>query len=287
MNNVPNKDTFIATCLNNETQPPLSPKVIDSSLENDKNVMPQVISASSAPSQPNRTAKKFLYQSPNIKFDEKLYVKACIASLVYWEYPRRSISYLGVSLGVLILTQYYSLLQIFAGFLTLAIGANWIYVNTHKQTQMIISGKSAEDIKHPHTERLQSKDTLISRDRVIYSAHLTVDVFEVIAQQLAKLILIEDNTQSAVSVTISYFLWTLAKYISTKYLVGIFLIGAFTLPRLYLQHQETINSHVAILCEKGCILARQYGGVASNKVQQLYNQVWTSLKKQPKMQKAK
>jgi hypothetical protein len=79
-----------------------------------------------------------------------LYIRARIASLIYWEHPRRSASYLGISLGVLVLTQYYSLLQILAAFFTLATGANWVYVNTHKQTQRIISGKSAEDIKNPH-----------------------------------------------------------------------------------------------------------------------------------------
>ncbi|KAI8092717.1 Reticulon-domain-containing protein [Halteromyces radiatus] len=240
------------------------------------------------PTQTNGLAKNTLYQSPNIKFedDPAAYIKARISSLIYWEHPRRSATYLGVSLSVLILTQYYSLLQILACFFTLATGANWIYVNTHKQTQRIIAGKSGEDIKNPHSERLRTKGAMISRDRVTYAAQLSVDVFEVIAQQVTRLILIEDNTQSAVAIAASFSIWTLAKHISTKYLVGFFLVSAFTFPRLYLQHQEVIDAHVAQHSEKARILARQYGGVASTKAQELYDQAWAAIKKQPKSQKA-
>ncbi|ORZ12301.1 Reticulon-domain-containing protein [Absidia repens] len=268
-----------------QVQPPSEP--IAASQKIADTPVPQVASTLGA-NTANGLAKGTLYQSPNIKFDDDpaSYIKARIASLIYWEYPRRSASYLGVSLSVLVLTQYYSVLQIIAAFFTLATGANWVYVNTHKQTQRIIAGKSAEDIKNPHNDRLQTKGALIPRDRVTHAAQLTVDVFEVIARQVTKLILIEDNTQSAVAVGVSYLLWTLAKYISTKYLVGFFLVSAFSFPRLYLQHQEVIDAHVAQHSENARVLAKQYGGVASVKAQQLYDQAWASLKKQPKVQKA-
>lgn len=134
--------------------------------------------------------------------------------------------------------------------------------------------------------RLEAKGALIPRDRVTHAAQLTVDVFEVIARQVTKLILIEDNSQSAIAIFISYLVWTLAKYISTKYLVGFFLVSAFSFPRLYLQHQQLIDSHVAQHSEKARVLAKQYGGVASAKAQQLYDQAWATLKKQQKVQKA-
>ncbi|CAO3589348.1 unnamed protein product [Absidia cylindrospora] len=261
-----------------QVQPPSEP--ITASQKIAETPVPQVAPTLGA-NTANGLPKGNLYQSPTSNL-----TMARIASLIYWEYPRRSASYLGVSLSVLVLTQYYSVLQIVAAFFTLATGANWVYVNTHKQTQRIIAGKSAEDIKNPHNDRLQTKGALIPRDRVTHAAQLTVDVFEVIARQVTKLILIEDNTQSAVAVGVSYLLWTLAKYISTKYLVGFFLVSAFSFPRLYLQHQEVIDAHVAQHSEKARVLAKQYGGVASVKAQQLYDQAWASLKKQPKVQKA-
>ncbi|KAI8060488.1 Reticulon-domain-containing protein [Gongronella butleri] len=218
--------------------------------------------------------------------DPAAYIKARVESLIYWENPRRSIIFLTVSLGILILTQYYSVLQLLAAFFTLATGANWVYVNTHKQTQRLIAGKQPEDITNPHSQRLGAKGALIPRERVTRAAQLTVDVFEVIARQVTRLILIEDNTRSAIALGVSYFVWTLAKYISTKYLVAFFVISAFSLPRLYLQHQAVIDAHVAHHGEQARVLAKQYGGVASEKAQQLYDQAWAAIKKQPKVQKS-
>ncbi|KAI8328505.1 Reticulon-domain-containing protein [Chlamydoabsidia padenii] len=295
--NNPIKDTFIATdvdqtelgksAFNTQVESPSEP--LPAPYKNEPNVTKDTTTTNgAAPKQNGLGGNNPLYQSPDVNFDDdpELYMRARIASLIYWEYPRRSASYLGMSLGVLILTQYYSLLQILAAFFTLATGANWVYVNTHKQTQRIVSGKAPEDVKNPHNDRLETKGVLISRDRVTYAAQLTVDVFEVFAQKITKLVLIENNTQSAVAVTVSYLIWTLAKYVSTKYLVGFFLVSAFSFPRLYLQHQELIDAHVAQHSENARVLAQQYGGVASAKAQQFYDQAWASLKKQPKVQKA-
>ncbi|KAI8335568.1 Reticulon-domain-containing protein [Chlamydoabsidia padenii] len=289
MAETPVKDTFVATEVNH-TEPTSEPQLqspaepIPAPLKSNDNVAPQTAPLKTT-GLPKSTS---LYQSPDIKFDDDpaSYIKTRIASLIYWEYPRRSLSFLGLSLGVLILTQYYSVLQILAAFFTMATGLNLVYVNTHKQTQRIIAGKSPEDIKNPHRERLEAKRAFIARDQVTHAAQLSVDVFEVIARQVTKLMLIEDNTQSAISIGVSYLVWTLAKYISTKYLVGIFLVSAFSFPRLYLQHQQVIDSHVAQHSEKARVLAKQYGGIASAKAQQLYDQAWASIKKQQKVQKA-
>jgi hypothetical protein len=82
--------------------------------------------------------------------DPPAYLKTKVESLIYWEYPKKSASFLVGSLAILILTQYYSLLQILAGVFTLATGLNWVFVNTHKQGQRFISGKSSENITNPH-----------------------------------------------------------------------------------------------------------------------------------------
>ncbi|KAI8388142.1 Reticulon-domain-containing protein [Radiomyces spectabilis] len=225
---------------------------------------------------------KNVYTSPQLNFDEDptRYVKSRVKSLIYWENPKRSVTVLSLSLSVLILTQYYSLLQIVAGFFTVLTGLNWIYVNTHKQSQRIIGGKTAENITHPHVARLQSKGgPYIPRDRVTRAAQLTVDITELIAQQLAKLVLIENNTRSAVAFMASYLIWTVAKYVSTKYLVGVFLVGLFTLPRLYLQNQDIIDSHVAQYSHRACSLAHEYGNVANQKAQAVYGQAIGMIKK--------
>lgn len=119
---------------------------------------------------------------------------------------------------------------------------------------------------------MNAKGTYIPRDRVVRTAQLTVDVVEVVVQELTKLVLIQDSGRSAAALGVSYFVWTLAKYISTKYLVGLFLVGFFTLPYVYKKNQAVIDQHVAQHSDKVYRLARQYGGVASDKAKQLYDQ---------------
>ncbi|KAK4516519.1 uncharacterized protein ATC70_011491 [Mucor velutinosus] len=226
------------------------------------------------------SGKSFSYKSPDIKFedDAPAYLKTKVESLIYWEYPKKSAVFLLSSLSILILTQYYSLLQIIAGVFTLVTGLNLVFVLIHKQGQRFISGKSSDNISNPHSERLNSKGSYIPRDRVLRTAQLTIDVVEVITQQITKLVLIEDTWRSAISLVASYLVWTLAKYVSTKYLFGFFLVSAFSLPRLYLQNQDIVDAHVARQSKKARILAEQYGGVAATKAKELTAQAKTFIK---------
>lgn len=90
--------------------------------------------------------------------------------------------------------------------------------------------------------------------------------------------MIEDTWRSAVSLIVSYLVWTLAKFVSTKYLVGFFVVSAFSLPRLYLQNQDLVDAHVARQSKNARILAEQYGGVASAKAKELTEQAKTFIK---------
>lgn len=212
------------------------------------------------------------------KKDAPTYLKTKVESLIYWEYPKKSGTVLAGSLGVLVLTQYYSLLQILAGVFTLVTGMNWVFVNTHKQGQRFIGGKSVENISNPHSARLQAKGAYIPRERVVRTAQLTVDVVEAVTQQITKLVLIEDNWRSAMSLVVSYLVWTLAKFVSTKYLVAVFVLSAFSVPRLYLQHQELVDSQIAIQSKKGRALVEQYGGLAGGKIKELTEQARSFIK---------
>lgn len=218
--------------------------------------------------------------------DPPTYLKTKVESLIYWEYPKKSAIFLVGSLSILTLTQYYSLLQIVAGLFTFVTGVNWVFVNTHKQGQRFIGGKSSEDISNPHSERLTTKGTYIPRDRVLRTAQLTIDVVEVITRQITKLVLIEDNWKSAISLVVSYLVWTLAKYVSTKYLAGFFVLVAFSLPRLYLQNQDIVDAHVAQQSQNARVLANKYGGVAGEKVRGLTKQASSFIKSKTTAAKA-
>ncbi|KAI8142236.1 Reticulon-domain-containing protein [Fennellomyces sp. T-0311] len=218
------------------------------------------------------------------KFDDDptLYIKGWILSLLYWEKPVRSGGFFAVLMGVLILTQYYSLLQMAAAFFTVVTGLNWVYVNTHKQGQRVFGGKSSDALSNPHHQRLESKATYIPKDRVLRTGELTVDVVEAVVQQLTKLVLIQDSLQSAWAVGIAYLVWTLAAYISTKYLVGLFIVGAFSLPKLYQQNQEVIDKQVAHYAHHGRQLASDCSAKASAKAKEVYGLAVATLTKKTK-----
>ncbi|KAL0085633.1 Reticulon-domain-containing protein [Phycomyces blakesleeanus] len=231
----------------------------------------------STPSKGSNAANSFfapVYQSPDIKFDDDptAYIKSRTASLIFWEKPKKSAVVLGSTLTALILTQYYSVLQLLAAFFTIVTGLNWVYVNTHKQGQKFINGRAPADVTNPHNARLAVKTTLVSRDRVVRSAELAVDVIETLSRQVTKLVLIEDNSRSLVALAVSYSVWTLAKYVATKYIVGVFVVSAFLFPRLYLQHKDIIDSQVTQHSQHAYTLAQQYGGVASQTAKQYYGQ---------------
>ncbi|KAI9484508.1 Reticulon-domain-containing protein [Zychaea mexicana] len=218
------------------------------------------------------------------KFDDDptLYIKGWILSLLYWEKPYRSGAFFSVLMSVLVLTQYYSLLQLTAAFFTIVTGLNWVYVNTHKQGQRVFGGKPSESLSNPHQARLTSKDTYIPKQKVLRTGELTVDVVEAVVQELTKLVLIQDSMRSAWAVGIAYSVWTLATYISTKYLVGLFIVGAFSLPKLYQQNQQVIDKQVAHYTHHGKQLFKQYSSQASVKAKEIYGQAMATVTKKSK-----
>ncbi|KAI9249683.1 Reticulon-domain-containing protein [Phascolomyces articulosus] len=239
----------------------------------DPQVVPQVL-----PPLPHVTANNVH------KFDDDptLYIKGWILSLLYWEKPVRSGAFFVSLISVLILTQYYSLLQMSAAAFTLLTGLNWVYVNTHKQGQRVFGGKPVDALTNPHQSRLTSKDSYIPKQKVLRTGELTVDVVEAVVQELTKLILIQDSLRSAWAVGIAYSVWTLATYISTKYLVGLFIVGSFSLPKLYQQNQQVIDKQVAHYTQHGKELFKTYSTQASVKAKEVYGQAITTITKKTK-----
>ncbi|CDH52673.1 hypothetical protein RO3G_08778 [Lichtheimia corymbifera JMRC:FSU:9682] len=196
------------------------------------------------------------------------YVSGWVHAMLFWEQPVRSAALFASLMTVLILTQYYSLLQLAAAGFTILTALNWCHVNAQK----FVLGS------HPHTDRFV-QGISIPRDRVERAAQRSVDVLEAIVQQITRLMLIEDSARSAWAAGIAYLVWTLGAYIPTKYMVGVFIVGAFTLPRLYTQNKEVIDRHVAEQAKRAQQLTKQYGSVAMVKAKELYGQAMTSINK--------
>lgn len=113
---------------------------------------------------------------------------------------------------------------------------------------------------------------LVSRDRIVHASNLLVDVVEAVAAEATKIVLIDDNFRSLRYFGISFTVWTVAKYLPTKWIVGVGILLAFSIPRLYLQHQEKIDSHLAQSSERAKVLASQYSEFAKQTASGVYNQ---------------
>jgi hypothetical protein len=121
--------------------------------------------------------------------------------------------------------------------------------------------------------RIQSSPkAVVSRDKIIHASNLLVDIVETVATEATKIVLIEDNFRSLRYFGTSFTVWTVAKYLPTKWIVGVGLLLVFSVPRLYLQHQDKIDSHLAKSSERAKILANQYSEIAKQRASGVYGQ---------------
>jgi hypothetical protein len=193
-----------------------------------------------------------------------------------WQNPAKSAIYLVGSLFGLIITQHYSLVQIFAAIATLAIGVNWVFVNAHVQGQKLFASNTADintTTANPHRSRLNARAQPLSRGRVTKLSNTLVDVSEIIATEGVKIVLIDDNKRSLKYLCSFYVLWTVAKYLPSRWIVGLSIVLAFSVPKLYYRHQDLVDSHVnqaTVLLNEKAQLAR---GLAEKHASNVYQQI--------------
>ncbi|KAJ2961492.1 hypothetical protein NQZ79_g3272 [Umbelopsis isabellina] len=200
------------------------------------------------------------------------YIQARFISIILWDKPVQSGLSLAGSIALLVLTQYYSLLQILAGLATVVIGINWVYVNAYVLGHKAISGTPSNKVSNPHKARIQAPKALVSRDKVVLASNLLVDIVEAFTSEATKIVLIEDNFKSLRYLATFFIVWSVSKYVATIWIVGAGLIFIFSLPKLYLQHQEKIDHHVAQSSERAKILATQYSEIAKQRASGVYGQ---------------
>jgi hypothetical protein len=124
-----------------------------------------------------------------------------------------------------------------------------------------------------------SPKALVSRDKIIHFCNLLVDIVEVVTTEATKVVLIEDNFRSLKYFGVSFVVWNVAKYISTKWIIGVGLILTFSVPRLYLQHQEKIDAQFAKSSEQARVLANQYSEIAKRRASGVYDQAMKTTKR--------
>ncbi|KAI8381379.1 Reticulon-domain-containing protein [Radiomyces spectabilis] len=159
-----------------------------------------------------------------------------------WENPVRSAAILVLSVGSILLTRHYSLLQISSALLTVAIGLNFLYVTFMTQSQKVFNdGQSS----HPYTGVLQKESlTEMNKQNVQRYSSVLVDLAETVAHALARIVLIENSATSLKWLAIFYTTWTISAYVSSMTILLIFLISAFIFPRLYLSNKDVVDAHL-------------------------------------------
>lgn len=208
-----------------------------------------------------------------------------------WQNPAKSAIYLVGSLLGLIITQHYSLLQIFAAIATLAIGVNWVFVNVHVQGQKLFASNTADintATANPHRSRLNARAQPLSRSRVTKLSNTLVDVSEILATEGVKIVLIDDNKRSLKYLCSFYVLWTVAKYLPSRWIVGLSIALVFSVPKLYYRHQDLVDAHVnqatALLNEKAQLARDIAEKHASTAYQQIANRINGAVKSTKKTQ---
>jgi len=181
--------------------------------------------------------------------------RALFLSLIYWDKPLHSGLALVGSLALLVLTSYFSPLRLISGFWTLAILGNLLYVHSHFQYKRL----TGKDVSNPHEVRMRTTEGgLVHRDMFDHYVGVAVDAINLATHEGAKIVLIEDTPRS-----LSWLMWSVLTYLatgwlSTKWIIGLGIVSAFSLPKLYIENKPLVDDHVA----KATVIAREQGAKA-------------------------
>ncbi|KAG0332151.1 reticulon-like protein of the endoplasmic reticulum [Podila humilis] len=212
------------------------------------------------------------------------YMTPRLKSLVLWENPAKSGAVLGGALALVLSCRWVSLLNVACAALVFGISGSFLYVNglllfnriTNKQAVRPLEKYYARSTEFLHLE----SDTLHRRVDTVTEA------LNVALTELAKIVLIEDNKRSLIFIGLSYIVWTLRTWFSTTTLLSMILVTLFATPRLYLDNQTLIDTHVA----KTSTLAQEHLGrgrqMAQDQWTNVYSKVETLAKEKGLMKKS-
>ncbi|KAG2199944.1 hypothetical protein INT47_009270 [Mucor saturninus] len=163
-----------------------------------------------------------------------------VLSVLQWRNPLRSGVLFALIVGSIVLTRWYSLLQIGSTCLTLAIGINLIYVNLILQSQKVLTNHEAT---HPYSDVIDNDRTsMIDRGSVNHYATVMTELSETVVRALTRIIFIEDTVTSVKWMSIFFAIWKISAHFSTMDIILMVVISAFTFPRLYISNKEVVDA---------------------------------------------
>ncbi|GAA5814453.1 hypothetical protein MFLAVUS_007949 [Mucor flavus] len=165
-----------------------------------------------------------------------------VLRILQWKNPVRSGVIFAALVGSIILTRWYSLLQIGSTCLTLAIGINLVYVNTILQSQKVLTNQHAS---HPYSDVIDNeKHSMINQQSVNHYSTVITELSETVIRALTRIIFIENTMTSVKWMTIFFAIWKISAHFSTMDIVLMVVISAFTFPRLYISNKDVVDAHL-------------------------------------------
>ncbi|KAF9113299.1 reticulon-like protein of the endoplasmic reticulum [Mortierella sp. AM989] len=205
----------------------------------------------------------------DIPSDPYAYMTPRLKSLVLWEKPQISGAVLASSLAIVLSCRWVSLLNVACALFVFGIAGSFVYVNGLLVFNRI-TNKSAQRPLEKYYSR-SAEFLHLDADRLHGRVDYLTDGLNVILTELAKVILIEDNKRSLKFIGIFYTIWTLRTWFSTTTLLSLILISIFAAPRLYLDNQTLIDTHVA----KTNNLVQAHVGKGRQVAQEQFNSVYS------------
>lgn len=190
---------------------------------------------------PSATGQSRTYKSSN-RNETTQRIEHEVLRILQWKNPVRSGVILFVIISSLIMTRWYSLLQLGSALLTIAIGINLVYVNLRRQTSKVLTN---EEGPHPYGDVIRSDNpTAINRDSVNYYSNVLVDISETVIRALTRILFVENTVTSVKWMIIFFIVWKVSARLSTMDILLGAILSAFTFPRLYISNKDIVDAQI-------------------------------------------
>uniref|UniRef100_A0A1I7XV50 Reticulon-like protein n=1 Tax=Heterorhabditis bacteriophora TaxID=37862 RepID=A0A1I7XV50_HETBA len=183
---------------------------------------------------------EILKQRRNCKLD--FFVIIIVLDLVYWRDPKKSSAALLLSLTVITIFARYSVLSVIS-YAGLAVLAGTLGYRLFKTVEGHIKKTNGDNPFHEYL----AQDWSLPQERVHAQVDVLVEHGIKIANQLKRLVFIENIVDSTKFGLLLWSVTYIASWFSGYALAILFVLGMFTIPKVYETYEEPIDAHFATI----------------------------------------
>ncbi|XP_015906237.1 reticulon-3 [Parasteatoda tepidariorum] len=169
-----------------------------------------------------------------------------VAQYVYWRDPKKSGIALAISLTLLLSFKYYSIISVTA-YLTLAL---LTITTTFRIYKNILQAVQKSNEGHPFKDYLEM-DITLSQDKVSETVEVLIHHLNCVSGKIRSLILVEDLVDTIKLGVLAWCMTYIGAWFNGLTLIIIFVISAFTMPKVYETNKAQIDMYAELVCTKG------------------------------------